>query len=54
VNVNVRSTECNCPKLRIRMPDETQINIKKAICDPEFPKSVDQGRFHCSHMRGET
>ena len=35
------------------MPDETQVNIKKAVCDSEFPKSLDQGRFHCSHTRGE-
>jgi hypothetical protein len=50
MNVNVSTTECKCPNLLIRVPEA---NIKKTVCDPEFNKSVDQGRFHCSHMRGE-
>jgi hypothetical protein len=53
MNVNVRTNECNCPNWRIRVPDDTQVNIKRAVCDSEFPKSVNQGRFLCSHTRGE-
>jgi hypothetical protein len=40
MNVNVRTNEYNCPNLRIRVPDETQVNIKKAVCDSDFNKSV--------------
>jgi hypothetical protein len=39
--------------VRVGVPDETQVNIKNVVCDSESPKSLDQGRFHCSHIRGE-